>query len=186
MLATTAVQTGGLCMACKQGIRKSIEASKVYYQQQRQPDPFRDHWKMLVQRVYGAPDGFYRLSPHEQTYYLCCRLEGEVYNGGLGQFFDNSSGEFYQETLDALAELGAARCREILIAAKQLLFPQGDPPRDKAERLAAMPGFTAEPDVPQPAWDLELRRLDGEFFTEPDKLSERLRKYALDHELVKI
>jgi hypothetical protein len=173
-------------MACKQGIRKNIEASKVYRQQQRQPDPFRDHWKALVQRVYGVPDGFYRLSHHEQTYFLGCVLEGEVYNGGIGQFFDNSSGDFYRETLDALVELGAMRCHAILLAAKQALFSQSDPPRGKAERMAAVPEHPDEPDAPRPAWDLELDRLDDEFYTDPDKLGERLRRYALDHELVKI
>ena len=184
MLATTATRTGGLCMACKQGIRKGIEASKVYYQQQRQPDPFRDYWKTLVQRVYGAPDGFYRLSHHEQTYYLGCMLAGEVYNGGIGQFFDNSSGDFYRETLDALVELGAMRCHAILLAGKQVLFPQSDPPRDKAERMAAMPEYPHEPDGPRPAWDLELDHLDDEFYADPDKLGERLRTYALDHKVV--
>lgn len=186
MLAATAAHTGGICMACKKGIRKSIEASKIYYQQQLKSDPFRDHWKALVQRVYGAPDGCFCLSHHEQTYYLGCVFEGEVYHGGLGQFFDNSSGDFYRETLDALVELGAMRCHAILLAAKQTLFPQNDPPRDKAVRMAAMPEYPDEPDAPRPLWDLELDRLDDEFYTDPDKLGERLRRYALDHKLVKI
>lgn len=173
-------------MACKQGIRKNIEASKIYYQEQRKPDPFRDHWKALVEKVYGAPDGFYRLSHPEQTYYLVCVLQGEVYNGGLGQFFDNSSGDLYQETLDALVELGAMRCHAILLAAKRALFPQNDPPRDRAERIAAEPAYPEGPDAPRPAWRLVLERLDDEFYTDPDKLDERLRRYALDHELVKI
>jgi hypothetical protein len=186
MLATTAARTGGLCMACKQGIRKNIEASKIHCQQQRQPDPFRDHWRALIQRVYSAPDGFYLLSHHEQTYYLGCVLEGEVYNGGIGQFFDNSSGDFYRETLDALVELGAMRCHAILLAARQALFPQADPRRDQAERKAVMPEYPDAPGAPRPAWDLELDRLDDEFYTDPDKLGERLRRYAIDHELVKV
>ena len=173
-------------MACKQGIRKSIEAAKVSYQRQREPDPFRDHWKALVQKVYGAPDGFYRLSHHERIYYLGCMLEGEVYNGGLGQFFDNSSGDFYRETLDALVELGAMRCHAILLAARQVLFPNDDPPRDRAGRMAAMPRYPSALAAARPAWDLDLERLDGEFYNDPDKLGERLRKYALDYELVKI
>lgn len=186
MLAATAARTGGLCMACKQGIRNSIEASKVYYQQQSRPDPFRDYRKALVERACCAPDGFYRLSHHEQTYYLGSILEGEVYNGGIGQFFDNSSGDFYRETLDALVELGAVRCHAILLAAKQVLFAQDDPPRDRAERMAAMPEGPDEPNAPRPAWDLELERLDDEFYTDPDKLGERLRRYALYHALVKL
>jgi lipoprotein NlpI len=118
MLATTAARTGGICMAYKQGIRQHIEDAKVYYQQQRQPDPFRDFWVVLVRRVYSAPDGFYRLSHSEQTYYLATVLQGETFNGGIVQFFENSSGDFYRETLDALQELGAIRCHALLVAAK--------------------------------------------------------------------
>jgi len=172
-------------MACKQGIRQSIEASKVYYQQQ-QPDPFRDHWTALVHRVHDAPDGLYRLSRWEQTYYLVCVLQGEVFNGGIGQFFDNSSGDFYRETLDALGELGAMRCRALLVEAKQALFPSGVPPRDQTARCAMMPDYPEETDAPRPAWDLELERISDEFWTDPDRLDERLRRYALDHKLVRI
>ena len=173
-------------MACKQGIRKSLEASKIYHQEQRQPDPFRDYWTALVHRVHDAPDGFYRLSHHEQTYFLVCILQGEVYNSGVGQFFDNSSGDFYRETLDALVELGAMSCHALLLAARRVLFSHDDPPRDQAERMAAMPEYPDEPDAPRPAWDLELERISREFWADPDKLDERLRRYALDHDLVKI
>jgi hypothetical protein len=173
-------------MACKQGIRKNIEASKIYYQQQRQPDPFRDHWVNLVHRVYDTPDGFYRLSRPEQTYYLACMLEGEVYNGGIGQFFDNSSGDFYRETLDALDEIGAVQCRVLLIAAKEALFRGGDPPREMRARIKSMPKYPESPDAPRPAWDLELERISDEFCSDPDQLQEKLRKYALDHQLVRI
>jgi len=173
-------------MACKQGIRQNIEASKVHHRQQRQPDPFRDHWTALVHRVYDVPDGFYRLSNREQTYYLVCVLQGEVLNGGIGQFFDNSSGDFYRETLDALEELGAMRCRALLVEARLLLFPHGDPPRDQTARYAVMPEYPDAPDAPRPAWDLELERISDEFYTDPDQLEERLRRYALDHQLVRI
>lgn len=173
-------------MACKQGIRQQIEAGKIHSWQQRQPDPFRDHWTDLVHRVHDAPDGFYRLSHPERTYYLVCMLQGEVFNGGIGQFFDNSSGDFYRETLEALEEVGATRCHALLVAAKQVLFPTGDPPRDRAARYAAMPEFPDAPDALRPAWDLELERISDEFYTDPDKLPERLHKYALDHQLVRI
>src|ERR1051326_5628751 len=102
MLASTAARTGGLCMACKQGIRKHIESARVYYQQQRLPDPFRDYWRDLVRSVHDTPDGFYRLSPQEQTYFSVCLLDGEVYNGGMHQFFYNSSGDHYAEALRGL------------------------------------------------------------------------------------
>jgi len=186
MLAATAARTGGLCMACKHGIRRDIEAAKFYYQQQRQPDPFRDLWTALVRRVHGAPDGFYRLSHQERTYYLVSLLQGEVFNGGIGQFFDNSSADYYRETLDALLELGAMRSHTLLLAAQQVLFPNGDPPREQRTRCAIMPEHPESPDEPRPAWDLELERISREFCSDPDRLNDRLRSYALSHALVRI
>ena len=173
MLASTAARTGGLCMACKQGIRQNITAAKVYYQQQRQPDTFRDYWTALVHRVHDTPDGFYRLSPQEQTYFSVSVLSGEVYNGGMHQFFFNSSGDYYSEALRGLEELGALRCRALLLAARQELFPADEPPRDTAARRALLPS---------PSYDLDAT--DKEFWTDPDKLEDRLRRYALDHHLV--
>ncbi len=130
ILAATAARTNGVCMACKQGIRKQMESSKKYYEEQRKPDPFRDYWKDLIRRVYETPQGFDDLSPKEKTYFAVCILDGEIYNGGLYQFFSNHSGEYYQEALNGLAELAAFHSRELLIAARLVLFPDGDMPRD--------------------------------------------------------
>ena len=174
MLATTAARTGGLCMACKQGIRKHIESAKVYYQQQRLPDPFRDYWRDLVRRVHAAPDGFFRLSPPEQTYFSVCLLDGEVYNGGMHQFFYNSSGDYYAETLRGLEELGAMRCHALLVTACREFFPAGEPPRDTAARREILP---------EPSRDLDA--IEREFWSDPDKLGDRLREYALRHYLVR-
>ena len=40
--------------------------------------------------------------------------------------------------------------------------------------------------MPRPVWDWELERINHEFYTDPDRLEERLRRYALEHELVRI
>jgi len=186
MLAATAARTGGLCMACKQGIRQHIEAARGAYQQRRKPDAFRNYWTSLVECVYSAPDGVYRLSQQERTYFLVSVFRGEVDNGGIGQFFDNSSGDYYRETLESLAELKAMRCHALLVSAKQLLFPNIDPPRDVSERSGVMPEYPDEPDAPRPSWDLELERITRDLYTDPDKLGERLDRYALEHGLVQI
>jgi hypothetical protein len=173
MLATTAARTGGVCMACKQGIRQQIEAGKAYYRKQREPDSFRDYWTNLVRRVHTAPDGFYRLSSVEQIYYAVVVLRGEVYNGGMHQFFFNS--DFYEEALNGLQTLGASRSRELLLAAREELFPNGNPPRDTATRRATLPEpFSA------------LETIDKEFWKDPDGLDERLRKFALENRLVRM
>lgn len=173
MLASTGARTRGLCMACKQRIRKNIEVSKIYYQQQRQSDPFRDFWTVLVRRVRDAPDGFYRLSPQEKTYFAVCALEREVYNGGMHQFFWNSSGAYYAEALHGLQELGAMRSHALLVAACREFFPDREPPCDTAARREILPE----------QWHY-LYVIEREFCSDPDKLGDRLHRYALDHQLV--
>lgn len=174
MLAVTAARTGGLCMACKQGIRKHIESAKAYYQQQKLPDPFRDYWEDLVHRVHAAPDGFFRLSPPEQTYFSVCLLDGEVYNGGIIQFFLNSSGDYYAETLRGLEDLGAMRSHSLLITACREAFGADEPPRDTAARRETLQG----------SWR-DLDAIDREFWSDPDKLGDRLREYAIRENLVR-
>lgn len=160
--AATAARTGGLCITCKHHM----------------------FWTALVYRVHDAPDGFDRLSDAEQTYYLIKVLEGEVVIGGLRQFFEKGSGDFYRETLRALEEVGAMNCHALLVAAKEVLFPYSDPPRDQAARYEMMPQYPEAEDAPRPDWDLELDRINGQFHPYTDQLQERLLRYALDHQLV--
>ena len=167
-------------MACKNGIRKSIESSKKYYQEQRKPDPFRDFWKELIRRVYESPEGFDGLSSHEKTYFAVCMLDGEVYNGGFDQFFFNSSGDYYQAALSGLAELGAFHSRELLIAARLALFSDGDLSRDTETRRAVL---RHSPD--DSATDNLLNNLDDKYYADPDKL-DRLRKFAIENHLVRL
>lgn len=181
ILTATAARTNGLCMACKQGIRKNIESSKKYYEEQRKPDPFRDYWKDLTHRVHQTTEGFDGLSPKEKTYYAVCILDGEVYNGGLHQFFFNHSGEYYREALNGLAELGAFYSRELLIAARLALFPNGDMPHETRLRREMLCSYPDES-----ATDRILDELDKKYYEDPDKLGELLRKYALSHRLVRV
>ena len=168
-------------MACKQGIRKHIESAKKYYEEQRKPDPFRDYWKELVRRVYNTPEGFAGLSPKEKTYFSVCILDGEVYNGGLYQFFSNHSGEYYVEALNGLAELGAFHSRELLIAARLALFSDREMPCETQSLRELLNSFQDGL-----ATDQILAELDKKYYDDPDKLGDRLRKYALDNHLVKL
>jgi len=184
ILPATAKATDGVCMACKQGIRKNLDSTKKYYEEQRKPDPVRDYWKVLVHRVHHTPEGFYGLSPTERTYYAVCLFEGEIYNGGVHQFFYNSSGNFYSEVIAGLQELGAIKSLELLLLAKQVLFSDVDLPAATAERREILPWWPKDKTAPTPAWSVELDSIDGKFYADPDKLGERLRYYALYHKLI--
>ena len=182
ILPTTAKATGGICMACKQGIRQDIESSKKYYEAQRQYDPFKELWKSLVHRIYKTKEGLHGLSPAERTYYCVLVLEGEVYNGGMHQYFSNSSGDDYKATIDGLLELKAFKALLLLTEAKNLLF-EGDVPEDPAARNEAIKDYE-DSGSPPPAWVQELERIDQGFWDDPDGLGERLEAFAREHGLV--
>src|SRR5688572_5465366 len=113
ILPSTSAATGGVCMACKHGIRSNLERAKEYYRKQRLPNPERDYWTSLVRRIYHTDAGYSGLTDVERVYYLGCVVNGEVYNGGLHQFYSNSAGDRYAETLDALQQLGAVHSRRV-------------------------------------------------------------------------
>jgi len=170
-------------MACKQGIRANIEASKAYYAKLREPDPVRDYWIGLVKRVHMQA-GLEGLSQSERIYFVVTLFEGEVYNGGVHQFFLNSSGEYYTIVVEGLSELGATRSLDLLQKARKALFPDTDPPTDTAARRQILPWWPEDKTAPPPAWSFEIERIDRELWSDPDRLGEKLKEYATRHRLI--
>lgn len=182
ILPATAERNSGLCMACKQGIRQNIEASKRYYEEQRKYDPFRELWKSLVHRVYETDAGYQGLSAAERLYYSVGVLDGEVYNEGLHQFFSNTSGSMFQDVVDGLLELRANQALKLLLRAKDILFDHRDPPQDQEVRWQAMRKYPEDNSAPD--WSIELEQVDKAYWDDPDGLSDRLRAFAEERGLV--
>ena len=182
ILPATAEATGGVCMVCKQGLRASVEASKEYYKQQRLYDPIRALWGSLVDRVHKTDDGLEGLNSSEKLYFVLGVLDGEVYNGGIHQFFSNSSGEYYQYAVDGLLEIKAFTTLRLLSRAKDLLFFDADPPTNRAERNELLREY---PDnIEGCDWANELEAIDTAYYEDPDLLGEKLEAFARDQRLV--
>ncbi|MDD1508909.1 DMP19 family protein [Pseudomonas sp. CNPSo 3701] len=185
ILPTTALRTDGLCMPCKQGNRESLEKSKERSRQQRAYDPQRAHWHHLVDRAHASEQAFASFTPEEKLYYAVSVLEGEVYNGGVHQFFSNSSGALYEETVEGLKELGATQALALLQRAAQVLFGSNQPPVDRHERWQAMPFYPEDEVATPPAWSIELEEIDRAYWMDPDGLSEKLEAYLKNTGLLK-
>jgi hypothetical protein len=166
-------------MACKQGIRKSMDASRAYYESLKAYDPFRELWKSLVERI--SNDGsLAKLSNGEQKYLAVSLLEGEVYNGGFDQYFSNSSGDYYHLAVAGLEELGASNSLTIVKEAGDTVFGRIGPPVDGAARSRIMQSQTHRLSevLARHRQSSRLERLDKQFWTDPDRLGDRLRAYA--------
>lgn len=124
-------------MACKQGIRASMEASREHYRKLKEYDPYRELWKALVSEAQADPS-LTLFSPAKRHYFTVGLLQGEVYNGGLDQFFSNNSGAYYADAVAGLQVLEAEQALTIVKDAANLLFGEQQPPADQQERWDAM------------------------------------------------
>lgn len=172
-------------MACKQGIRKSMEASRAYYESLKKYDPFRELWKSLVERS-SNDRSLRQLSNEEQRYFAVSLLEGEVYNGGFDQFFSNSSGDYYRLAVAGLEDIGASSALGLVREAADTVFGRSGPPADRTERWQIMDSKTRRLSevLTRYRQRSRLEGLDKQFWEDPDRLTDRLTAYAEERGLV--
>ena len=163
-------------MPCKGGYREQIEAGIRSREEEKahEKSAERQYWLGLSSRVHEVPNGFSLLLPAEQTYFALGCLVGEVYNGGLHQFFFNSSGSMYGAALNGLYELEANETAGLLSGAKELLFGTLPVPQDTGERRRLLQARDA------PA---ALEELDNAFWKNAEKVDERRKTFAHEHQL---
>lgn len=170
-------------MACKQGIRASMEASRERYKTQ---GPIDALWKRLVSEAQADP----RLNEWSQAvrFYFAVRLlRGEVDNGGFDAFFSNNSGAYYADAAAGLQALEAENALNILQEAAKLVFGSAPPPTDQQDRWDAMRGTVGSPGHRSKGSEAasQLDALDRQFWADPDGLEERLAAFAQQSGILK-
>ena len=178
ILPTTAEKNSGLCMPCKNGYRKNIEKSKEYYKKERELNatcPYRALWRDLVSRVYEPAKGFETLSENEKQYYAVGLLDGEVYNGGFVQFFDNTSGEYYRYSELGLIRIGAKESLRLLRESKLAAFGNSPVPKDQTQRWSHTNDEVTK----------KLDDLDSKYYETKEDVGELLEAFARETDLVK-
>ena len=179
ILPTTATKNNGMCMPCVTGNRDNIENAKTYYAKERELDktcPFRAMWRELVDKVHSKPTGFNDLTEEEKIYYAVSILDSETYNGGILQFFENSSGEHYRYAELGLIRIGANNSLALLRAAKKELFGDSDVPKDREKRWSAMQDINYED---------KLDSIDDEYYKDLDDIENKMESFAIEAGLVK-
>jgi hypothetical protein len=68
------------------------------------------------------------LSEKQKAAYLTMILNNQVNNGGFHQYFSNGYGQFAEETVKVLNEIGAQKQAKILAAAMKAVNIEGDRP----------------------------------------------------------
>jgi hypothetical protein len=108
---------------------------------------------LLSQLFFSTPD---LLSLPEKNIVYIGELEREVNNGGFEQFFNNVSGDYTEEVINALRIIGSIKFLHLVELATQEFY-KSFVPRDREERIALIEnlGITAKE-----KWQV----LDEEFF----------------------
>ena len=111
----------------------------------------------IEDRVFHRIDsvGYDNLTEAEKCYWLIWIVEAEANNGGLEQFFDNSSGSLAEETVIALDKIGAHNMASLL----------------KKAAVSANNFGTSDDNS-------EIRSISNEFTDYPDDLGTLLDKYV--------
>lgn len=113
---------------------------------------------------------FDELSPAEQVFCAIWDLESEVNNGGFQQYYSNSSGDTAFAVCESLDAIGAHKAAQIVGKAHRI-FADATPPRDRDERESVLESLG-------PKRIARLDRLDEEFMSYPDDLTELLYDYV--------
>lgn len=93
-----------------------------------------EFWGTLARRVYSSPDGINCLTADEKVFFAVRLFQAEFNNGGISQFFYNSSGNYFKEVVAGLKTLGAHQTCGLLMIATRILFARKSPPPDSTDR----------------------------------------------------
>ena len=127
-----------------------------------------DDLLMLFKR-YGTL-GYDKLSRPEQMFVCVWDLEGEVNNGGVDQYYFNTSGDHALDAPKALEAIAARHTSNLLRQANEL-FGESGPSPDRASRqkqLHALDGTRIR----------KIKAIEEEFFKYTDDLGKLLETYV--------
>jgi hypothetical protein len=101
------------------------------------------------------------------------QFKGEVENGGISQYFFNSSGDHWPVALEAFRAMGAAACEDILQKAAEFAGP-GGASTDRERRIQAYARLSDQKEK-------YLDDLSTRFYKDEDRLEERVVRYMGEH-----
>lgn len=113
------------------------------------------------------------LNNSQKVLWIIENLEREINNGGFNQFYWNSSGNYANETIDALILIEAYKTAEIVKKANSE-FKNGSVPKDRAERQNEL-------ELIEENAEENWNNLDSEFYEYNDDLTELLITFVINN-----
>ena len=151
--------------------KKSFDIDKVLQYPDQEKSIMEIDSFLNVKCDYGKK--IERLNASEKTFLLIENLETEVHNGGFDQFYFNSSGDFANETVTALKEIGAFKTAEIVRTANSE-FKNGNVSKIRIERQN-------EQEIIREKATETWNKCDELYYRYEDDLSSLLIKFVRNH-----
>jgi Domain of unknown function (DUF4375) len=131
----------------------------------------------LIQKYYPDYDyeSFLNLDSVARTFVLIVNLDGQVQNGGLIQFIDNSTGEYFHETIEAAKNIKNDKLVAILTKITTQ-YPVHQIPKDWDERRALWDSM-CEHNENDETWDKFWDDLDHEYYDNANAMNKDLIEY---------
>jgi len=129
----------------------------------------------IYEHVFGRADqiGYGNLTEPEKVFYCIWILEGQVNNGGLDQYYFNSSGDYAADAVASLDAIGAKHTANLVRQANAMFGEAGPSP----ERFVRQDQLEALDEADQK----RLGELDQAFYKYHDKLDVLLKAYVRAH-----
>jgi hypothetical protein len=117
--------------------------------------------------------GFASLTPEQKHYEAVMEADGEIDNGGLAQYFGNSSGDDWREAVAGYQTMGMKERFSILKEAAAMFGPEG-PSTNQQTRDEQLAKLYRQNDK---AFDV----LDNRYFDCKEVIDAWTTRYVLDH-----
>ncbi|MGV3610463.1 MAG: DMP19 family protein [Fluviicola sp.] len=139
----------------------------------------------LIQKYYPDYDdySFKNLDSVARTFVLIVNIDGQVQNGGLIQFIDNSTGDYFHETIESAKIIQNEKLVEILSKAATQ-YPNKQIPKDWDERRELWDSM-CEKHENDKEWDHFWDELDKEYYDNANKMNEDLIDYLKKNAKIK-
>jgi hypothetical protein len=131
----------------------------------------------LIKNYYPEfdDDNFENLDTVARTFVLIINIDGQVQNGGLIQFIDNSTGNYFHETIEAAKSIKNKKLVEIL---KKITsqYPNKQIPKDWGERRDLWDSLCEKHENDE-EWDKFWDELDEEYYDNANTMNQELIEY---------
>jgi len=128
-------------------------------------------------------ENFHLLDGVTKNFVLYVNMDGQIGNGGIVQFIDNSTGTFFDETIQMSKEINCFQLTEILTKVKEL-FPSKIIPKDWQERRDLWDKLCDENEGNQ-KWEKEWEKLDDDYYNIEKVIQEKIIQYLKEKATIK-